>query len=234
MRSGSFRADLVGVDRGPRSHVMRSRPLNPVLRSSRAVCRLFFRGCLPPLPTARTLTLWTVTNGSGLLRAKRSSLSRIASLSGPIWDRAHRVTQACRLKRVAACHDRRIGRIGDWTDHLCPCPSKLRWALPEGREGFNAKGGRTDRWPQRTAIPSWTILLELMMLSDENSLMECRESPAVGIDLLRAMGLLPDSGLGSRTRCQSSAPACREAPRLRSTALLGQPREASRGCRGRQ
>jgi hypothetical protein len=49
--------------------------------------------------------------------------------------------------------------MGDWTEHLCPCPSKLRWALPTGARRQLAKGGRTDRWPQMFAIPSRTILL---------------------------------------------------------------------------
>ena len=49
--------------------------------------------------------------------------------------------------------------MGDWTEHLCPCPSKLRWALPAGARRQLAKGGRTDRWPQMFAIPSRTILL---------------------------------------------------------------------------
>ena len=79
----------------------------------------FFRGCLPSLPATRTLTLWIVSNGPDLLPANGSSLSGIALLSGPIWDRASRVTQACHLKRIASKHDRRIGCIGDWTDHLC-------------------------------------------------------------------------------------------------------------------
>jgi hypothetical protein len=90
---------------------------------------LFFRGCRPPLSAARSLTLWTLSNEPGLPRAKNWSLLGIGVLSGPTWDRANRVTQACHLKRVAANHDRRIGHMGDWTDHLCPCPSRLRWAL---------------------------------------------------------------------------------------------------------
>ena len=49
--------------------------------------------------------------------------------------------------------------MGDFTEHLCPCPSKLRWALPAGARRQLAKGGRTDRWPQMIAIPSRTILL---------------------------------------------------------------------------
>src|SRR5262245_62356034 len=31
---------------------------------------------------------------------KNALFSRIASLSGPIWDRANRVAQACRLERI--------------------------------------------------------------------------------------------------------------------------------------
>src|SRR5215472_3041427 len=49
--------------------------------------------------------------------------------------------------------------MGDWTEHLCPCPSKLRWALPAGARRQLAKGGRTDRWSQMTAIRSRIILL---------------------------------------------------------------------------
>src|SRR3954470_22171056 len=62
-------------------------------------------------------------------------------------------------------HDRRIGRMGDWTEHLCPCPSKLRWALPAGARRQLAKGGRTDRWPQMFATPSRTNPLLLYIPS---------------------------------------------------------------------
>ena len=69
--------------------------------NSRAVSR-FFGGMLAPPSTARTLTLWIVPNGSDPLRAECLLTSRgIASLSGPIWDRANRVTQACHLERIA-------------------------------------------------------------------------------------------------------------------------------------
>src|SRR5262245_53511287 len=51
--------------------------------------------------------------------------------------------------------------MGDWTEHLCPCPSRLRWALPQGREGFDAEGSRTDRWPQMSAIPLRVVLQKL-------------------------------------------------------------------------
>ena len=90
----------------------------------------------------------------------RAVLSReSSSLSGPIWDRANRVTLPCRLERIALECDHRIGRIGDLTDHLCPCPSILRWTLPVGAKVSSAGGGRTDRWPQLTAIPTPSFLL---------------------------------------------------------------------------
>ena len=47
-------------------------------------------------------------------------------------------------------HDRRIGRIGDFTDHLCPCPSILLSTLPEGREGNCCK-----RWQDRSVAPDY-------------------------------------------------------------------------------
>ncbi len=68
----------------------------------------------------------------------------------PICDRTNRVAQACRLKRIVSQHDRRSGRIGDLTDHLCPCPSILRWALPCGREGLVSK-----RWQDRSVCSDY-------------------------------------------------------------------------------
>lgn len=64
---------------------------------------------------------------------------------GSIWDRADRVTQACRLERIASKRDRRIGRIGDLTDHLRPCPSILRSTLLDGRDGL-----KFGRWQDRS------------------------------------------------------------------------------------
>ena len=105
----------------------------------------FSWGCQRPISAARTVTIWTLPNGPSLLQLEHTSLSGIAFLSGPTCDRANRVTQACRLKRIASEHDRRSGRIGDFTDHLCPCPSILRWALPCGREGVFC-----ERWQDRS------------------------------------------------------------------------------------
>ena len=71
-------------------------------RRCKGIVLLFFRGYRSPLSATRALTLWIVSNEPGLLRAKDSSRSEIAVLSGPIWDRANRVTQACHLKRIVS------------------------------------------------------------------------------------------------------------------------------------
>ena len=138
---------------------------------------------------------------------KHALVLRIASLSGPIWDRADRVTRACRLKRVAACHDRRIGRMGDWTEHLCPCPSKLRWALPAGARRQLAKGGRTDRWPQMTAIRSRTILL-IAKIKLHDYLRTQYVEPRTTAPILPGTGTLGQApGPGTRSRANPSAPS---------------------------
>src|SRR6516165_9636359 len=62
----------------------------------------FFVGTQAADSGRRTVILWIVSNGSNLLPVHRSRLARIAFFSGPIWDRANRVTQACHLKRIAS------------------------------------------------------------------------------------------------------------------------------------
>jgi len=52
------------------------------------------------LSTTRSLTIWTLSNGFDLLLSRHHNIFGIAFLSGPIWDRAKRVTQACHLKRI--------------------------------------------------------------------------------------------------------------------------------------
>ena len=59
-------------------------------------------------------------------------LSGAAFVSGPIWDRANRVTQACHLERIAPKHDRRIGRIGDFTDTSVRAPRNCLWRSVTG------------------------------------------------------------------------------------------------------
>ena len=122
----------------------------PVLDSFKGYFFGFSRGCRRPISATRSVTIWILSKWSGLLQLNRTSLSGIAFLSGPTCDRANRVTQACRLKRIASQHDRRSGHIGDFTDHLCPCPSILRWALPCGREGLFSK-----RWQDRSVASDY-------------------------------------------------------------------------------
>jgi hypothetical protein len=62
----------------------------------------FSQGCRRSFLTARTVTMWIVSNGHGFPLSCSSALSGIAFVSGSIWDRANRVTQACHLKRIAS------------------------------------------------------------------------------------------------------------------------------------
>jgi hypothetical protein len=98
--------------------------------------------------------------------------------------------------------------MGDWTEHLCPCPSKLRWALPEGARRQLAKGGRTDRWPQRIAIPSRTTLLLIGILLHDDSIPAFARPHAVSTILLvaRVLELSPDPG--TQFQVGPSAPSC--------------------------
>src|SRR6516225_1705258 len=81
-----------------------------------------------------------------------------SALSGPIWDGANRVTQACHLERIA-----RTARPPNWPYrrfYRSPLSVPLDTSLgaPRRALGQLEKGGRTDRWPQRTAIPSGKFL----------------------------------------------------------------------------
>jgi hypothetical protein len=129
--------------------------------------------------------------------------------SGPIWDRANRVTQACRLKRIVPKHDRRIGRIGDWTDHLCPCPSILRWALLQ-----RARRTVCRRWQDRSVA------------SDNRD--PVAESPPVGKRRRTLVVLICCCWGALRLGCPHHGLGRQKRPWKRNRV------EASRGCRGRQ
>src|SRR5271165_742647 len=101
----------------------------PVLDNFKGCFFCFSWGCRRPISAARTVTLWILPNGPSLLQLKHTSLSGIAFLPVPTCDRANRVTQACRLKRIASEHDRRSGRIGDFNDYLRPKRYQERMAL---------------------------------------------------------------------------------------------------------
>jgi hypothetical protein len=98
--------------------------------------------------------------------------------------------------------------MGDFTEHLCPCPSKLRWALPAGARRQLAKGGRTDRWPQMFAIPARTILLLVVNhLYDESITAHAQPHTASTLLLVaRVRELSPDPG--PQFQGGSSAPSC--------------------------
>jgi hypothetical protein len=97
--------------------------------------------------------------------------------------------------------------MGDWTEHLCPCPSKLRWALPAGARRQLAKGGRTDRWPQRITIPSRTILLLIEIPLYVDSIPAYAQPHTVSsiFRVARVVELPPDSG--PQFQVGSSAPS---------------------------
>src|SRR4051794_5198100 len=102
--------------------------------------------------------------------------------------------------------------MGDWTEHLCPCPSKLRWALPAGARRQLARGGRTDRWPQRIAIPSRTILLPIEIQLYVDSIPAYAQPHTASTILLvaRVLELPPDPG--PQFQAGSSAPSCAADP----------------------
>src|SRR3954453_753730 len=104
--------------------------------------------------------------------------------------------------------------MGDWTEHLCPCPSKLRWALPAGARRQLAKGGRTDRWPQMFATPSRTNPLLLYIPSDDHSITAYARPRTASTILLVAR---------VRERPPAPGPQSQGGPSARSCAPLTQP-----------
>ncbi len=100
-----------------------------------------------------------IIRSSDLLSSNTCFSSGIARLSGPIRDRADRVTQVCHLKRIvpeARSPNWPYGRL-DRAPLSVPLVTTL--GAPRRARRQLAKGGRTDRWPQTTAIRSRTILL---------------------------------------------------------------------------
>src|SRR3954453_18500776 len=105
--------------------------------------------------------------------------------------------------------------MGDWTEHLCPCPSRLRWALPAGARRQLAKGGRTDRWPQMFAIPSRTILLMVEIQLHDDSITAYAQPHTVSTILLVARVRERSPVPGPQFQGGSSAPSCARLPQPR-------------------
>ena len=119
----------------------------------------FFWGCWRPLWTTRSLTIWILSVGLIRCPSMPAYLRGSRALSGPIWDRANRVTQVCHLERIvpkARSPNWPYGRL-DRAPLSVPLETTL--GAPRRARRQLAKGGRTDRWPQMIAIPSRTILL---------------------------------------------------------------------------
>ena len=153
------------------------------------------------------------SNGSDPCPLMPQHLRAIATLSGPIWDRANRVAQACHLERIVA-----NTRPPNWPYRRfyrspLSVPLDTAGGAPYGREGLIAKGGRTDRWPQITAIPSRTILLLLNMLLYNNQMtpyIEPRTAPTI-LPWVRLLARSP--GPGAQLQGNSSAPSWTQATR---------------------
>ena len=162
----------------------------------------FFWGCWRLLWTTRSLTIWIVSAGLIGCPLTPAGLQGIVFLSGPIWDRANRVTQACHLKRIVPKHDRRIGRIGDWTDHLCPCPSILRSALRK-----RARRTVCRRWQDRSvASDNRDPVAETPPVRKQGNVVE-----SLVVSARYCCGALCP---GSQSQSNSSTPFCQRAPRL--------------------
>ncbi len=96
---------------------------------------------------------------SDQLPTRTCSSLRIVRLSGPIWDRANRVTQVCHLERIVPKARSPNWPYGRFYRAPLSVPLETTLGIPAGARRQLAKGGRTDRWPQITAIRSRTILL---------------------------------------------------------------------------
>jgi len=70
------------------------------------------------------------------LRSEIDAVVQTDTFVGQTWDTPPRVTQTCYLERVAVTDDRQIGRIGDFTESVCPGPSKLSRTLQTGAKGI--------------------------------------------------------------------------------------------------
>ena len=93
------------------------------------------------------------------LSTRTCSSLGIVRLSGPIWDRANRVTQVCHLERIVPKARSPNWPYGRFYRAPLSVPLETTLGAPRRARRQLAKGGRTDRWPQRIAIPSRTILL---------------------------------------------------------------------------
>ena len=138
----------------------------------------------------------------------------IVRLSGPIRDRADRVTQVCHLERIVP-----EARSPNWPyGRLDRAPLSVPLVTTLGAPRGGAKT-TCERWQDRSvasgdgdpAADKPSMVDDVVKL-EYNTLTDRFESPAARTDLLRAMALRPDPGLGSQPRCQPFAPACRKAP----------------------
>ena len=134
--------------------------------------------------------------------------SGIVRLSGPIWDRANRVTQVCHLKRIvpkARSPNWPYGRL-DRAPLSVPLETTL--GAPRRARRQLAKGGRTDRWPQMFTIPSRTILLIVYIQLHDNFTTACAQPYTASTILLVARVRERSPDPGPQFQGWSSAPSC--------------------------
>ncbi len=135
-------------------------------------------------------------------------LRRITTLSGPIWDRANRVAQACHLERIVANPQPPNWPYRRFDRSPLSVPLETTVGAPQGREGFIAKGGRTDRWPQITAIPSRTILILVNIQLYDGSITASPQPYTASPILLSVRVLEPSPDPGPQFSAGSPAPSC--------------------------
>lgn len=184
----------------------------PVLRSIKGSFFRFSWGCRRPFSATRTVTLWIVSNGPGLLLANASSLSedRVplrADLGQSQSGNSSLSPQAYRVENPTA--DLAVSEILPITS--VPAPRYFGGRSLVGAKVCIAKGGRTDRWPQTTAIPSRTILLWIKMHASDSIYIAHIEPLTSRLILLGVRVLIPYPGLGSQFQWNSSTPFCQRA-----------------------
>ena len=117
----------------------------------------FFRGSLRCFFGTRSVTMI----GYNPLVFSRSPSSsdtiRDSALLSPIWDKANRVTRACHLERIVPKHERLNWSYKRFYRSPLSLPLDTSLGAPGRTQGKREKGGRTDRWPQRIALPSGRI-----------------------------------------------------------------------------
>jgi hypothetical protein len=122
----------------------------------------FFRGCLSALSAARARTLWIASNGPvRLSTCEPCSLGNRVTLRSDLGQsQSGNSTLSPRAYRAKARSPNWPYRRFDRSPLSMPLDTSVD-APSRGAKVSVTGGGRTDRWPQLTAIPTPRILLLL-------------------------------------------------------------------------